>query len=308
MTELSDSGKSGSILYRTKDDNFICKTASSKEATFLQNLLPGYWINLVQNPKTYLPKFFGLYCYSRKTRNIRMVVMNNLLPSNIRIHHKFDLKGSTKDRRLSERQKEKHCPVYKDLDFLEMYPEGIQVDCEIYDELTEIVERDCRVLESYGIMDYSLLLGIHNQSLAAKEGSSSDNQSWTSPMPFPPPIVSGSTATDSIPHRFLTRSVSLNNTRLPFRAKNHLGENLLIYFGIIDILQHFDLSKRAEKFVKSFVYDGKTVSVQPPGRYSERFQNFIRDAVFKRKHTSNLSQNLLNCCKNRNSKNIDPAL
>ena len=198
--------------------------------------------------------------------------------------------------------------MYKDLDFLEMYPEGIQVDCETYDELTEIVERDCRVLESYGIMDYSLLLGIHNQSLAANEDSSTDNQSWTSPIPFPPPIVSGSTATDSIPSRSLKRSISLNNTRLPFRAKNHLGENLLIYFGIIDILQHFDFVKKAEKLVKSIVYDGKTVSVQPPGLYSERFQKFIRHAVFKRKHTSSLSPNLRHCCKNGHSKNINSAL
>ena len=119
-----------------------------------------------------------------------MVVMNNLLPSNIKIHHKFDLKGSTKNRRLSKREREKHCPAYKDLDFLEMYPEGIQLDCETYAELTKTVESDCRVLESYGIMDYSLLLGIHNQSLAAKDDSSNDNHSWVSPIPFPPPIVS----------------------------------------------------------------------------------------------------------------------
>ena len=31
------------------------------------------------------------------------------------------------------------------------------------------MERDCKVLESFGIMDYSLLLGIHNIDQAIRE-------------------------------------------------------------------------------------------------------------------------------------------
>ena len=31
------------------------------------------------------------------------------------------------------------------------------------------MERDCRVLESFKIMDYSLLVGVHNIDLASKE-------------------------------------------------------------------------------------------------------------------------------------------
>jgi hypothetical protein len=36
---------------------------SMKEAEFLQKLLPGYYMNLQQNPRTLLPKFFGMYTY-----------------------------------------------------------------------------------------------------------------------------------------------------------------------------------------------------------------------------------------------------
>ena len=53
-------------------------------------------------------------------------------------------------------------PTYKDLDFLEMYPDGIMLTSEIYTNLMNSIQRDCRVLESFKIMDYSLLLGIHN--------------------------------------------------------------------------------------------------------------------------------------------------
>lgn len=33
---------------------------------------------------------------------------------------------------------------------------------EEYDALKQTIERDCRVLESFRIMDYSMLLGVHN--------------------------------------------------------------------------------------------------------------------------------------------------
>lgn len=88
MIELSNPGASGSIFYITQDDMFICKTVQHKEADFLQKLLPGYYMNLKQNPRTLLPKFFGLYCYSCNTKNVRIIVMNNLLPSDLRMQHR----------------------------------------------------------------------------------------------------------------------------------------------------------------------------------------------------------------------------
>ena len=41
------------------------------------------------------------------------------------------------------------------------------------------IQRDCRVLESFRIMDYSLLVGIHNLDLAAKDNVSSRTRSLT---------------------------------------------------------------------------------------------------------------------------------
>ena len=64
LKELSNPGASGSIFYVTSDDNFICKTVQHKEAEFLQKISMGYYLNLDQNQRTLLPKFFGLYCYS----------------------------------------------------------------------------------------------------------------------------------------------------------------------------------------------------------------------------------------------------
>lgn len=68
---------------------------------------------LLQNPRTTLPKFFGMFCYQCHQKNIRVIVMNNLLPTDIKMHLKFDLKGSTYKRKAGKHEKEKKSPTYK---------------------------------------------------------------------------------------------------------------------------------------------------------------------------------------------------
>lgn len=91
--------------------------------------------------------------------------MNNLLPQSIRMHHKFDLKGSTYKRLASRQERSKESPTLKDLDFGGEYPHGITLDPKTYDLLVDTIKRDCLVLESFKIMDYSFLIGIHNIDL-----------------------------------------------------------------------------------------------------------------------------------------------
>ena len=95
--------------------------------------------------------------------------MNNLLPSSIKIHQKYDLKGSTYKRKANKHEQEKASPTYKDLDFMDHHPEGLYLEAETYTALMKTIARDCRVLESFKIMDYSLLVGIHNLDAAARE-------------------------------------------------------------------------------------------------------------------------------------------
>lgn len=71
--------------------------------------------------------------------------MNNLIPSRITIHQKYDLKGSTYKRRASSEERRKQSPTLKDLDFMERHPRGLLLDSETYNALAKTVERDCRV-------------------------------------------------------------------------------------------------------------------------------------------------------------------
>ncbi len=109
-----------------------------------------------------LPKFFGLYCYQSLGKNIRLVVMNNLLPSTIPMHVKYDLKGSTYKRKAAKNERNKLSPTLKDNDFVEENRDGFFLVAATLDALLRTIERDCLVLESFKSMDYSLLIGVHN--------------------------------------------------------------------------------------------------------------------------------------------------
>ncbi|KAG1680238.1 Phosphatidylinositol 4-phosphate 5-kinase type-1 alpha [Nymphon striatum] len=305
IRELTNPGASGSIFYLTNDDEFIIKTVQHKEGEFLQKLLPAYYLNLNQNPRTLLPKFFGLYCYQCGKKNVRLVVMNNLLPSSVKLHQKYDLKGSTFKRKASRSEKKKQSPTYKDLDFMDLHPEGILLEADTYNAL---------VLESFKIMDYSLLVGIHNLDLAAKEKKEKREAELGIINEIPEEDMK--TVESENGQVNLSRSKSINRQRLAafstamesiqadsdpideeedtpaggIPARNSKGERLLLFLGIIDILQSYRLKKKLEHTWKSMLHDGliilfspkDTVSVHRPSFYAQRFQDFMAKNVFRK--------------------------
>ncbi|KAM6434473.1 phosphatidylinositol 4-phosphate 5-kinase type-1 alpha isoform 1-T1 [Liasis olivaceus] len=283
LIELSNSGASGSIFYVSSDDEFIIKTVQHKEAEFLQKLLPGYYMNLNQNPRTLLPKFYGLYCVQAGGKNIRIVVMNNLLPRSVRMHQKYDLKGSTYKRRASQKEREKVFPTYKDLDFLQDIQDGLFLDADMYSALCKTLQRDCLVLQSFKIMDYSLLVAIHNLDLAQRERAVADGASQADTRRPAGQRALYSTAMESIQGEARRGgTIETDDQMGGIPARNAKGERLLLYVGIIDVLQSYRFMKKLEHSWKALVHDGDTVSVHRPSFYAERFQRFMCHAVFKK--------------------------
>ncbi|KAF7227238.1 phosphatidylinositol 4-phosphate 5-kinase type-1 alpha isoform X2 [Nothobranchius furzeri] len=293
LIELSNPGASGSIFYVSSDDEFIIKTVQHKEAEFLQKLLPGYFMNINQNKRTLLPKFYGLYCVQAGGKNIRIVVMNNLLPRIVPMHLKYDLKGSTYKRRASLKEREKAVPTYKDLDFIQDLPEGLLLEADNFNALCKTIQRDCLLLQSFKIMDYSLLMGIHNIDQASRErerGGAAAGDRVVLEGPVTPdqrrPQAQKSlycTAMESIQGEARGKGALDSEDHVGgIPARNAKGERLLIYIGIIDILQSYRFIKKLEHSWKALVHDGDTVSVHRPGFYAERFQQFMCNTVFKK--------------------------
>lgn len=276
LIELSNPGASSSWFYLTSDDEFIIKTVQHKEAEFLQKLLPGYYMNLNQNPRTLLPKFYGLYCIQCGGVTLRVVVMNNVLPRALHMHYKYDLKGSSYKRRASRKEHAKASPTFKDLDFKDLH-EGIYFDPETYSALMRTLQRDCRVLESFKIMDYSLLLGIHVlEKRPLHRGTRLDSRKQK---------VLYSTALESIQGTVKDPDpVNDDDDTLGGIPAKHKDENLLIFLGLIDILQSYRFIKKVEHSWKALVHDGDTVSVHRPSFYADRFLKFMGSTVFKKLH------------------------
>ena len=71
--------------------------------------------------------------------------MNNLLPSTVKLHEKYDMKGSTYKRKASKHERAKKYPTLKDLDFMENHPDGLSMEKDTYDALIKTLQRDTRV-------------------------------------------------------------------------------------------------------------------------------------------------------------------
>ena len=84
------------------------------------------------------------------------MVMGNLFLTDLPIHRKYDLKGSTQGR-FTKAAKLETGTTLKDLD-LEV---TFKLEEAWHQKLHEQLTRDCQLLEAMNVMDYSLLLGVH---------------------------------------------------------------------------------------------------------------------------------------------------
>ncbi|TKY60489.1 Phosphatidylinositol 4-phosphate 5-kinase 2 [Spatholobus suberectus] len=69
-----------------------------------------------------------------------------------------------------------------------------------------------------------------------------------------------------------TGSGSSNST--PSECNSQISD-VILYFGIIDILQDYDISKKIEHAYKSLQADSTSISAVDPKLYSKRFKDFI---------------------------------
>lgn len=196
-------GRSGALMWFTRDRRFVLKTMKRAEARFFSKIAKNYCDFVTKSANTLLPKFLavvgiwgaegggpGSPSSPHEPEKI-IFVMRNVFHSPREIHLKFDLKGSSVNRirmpksPLSDAafymDETRDC-VYKDLDFIgtsavEQYSElcratqqsrrRVRVGPRCKTMLVQQLIADTAFLKSQGIMDYSFLLGIHNITVAS---------------------------------------------------------------------------------------------------------------------------------------------
>ncbi|AET02320.2 putative 1-phosphatidylinositol-4-phosphate 5-kinase [Medicago truncatula] len=293
LRELSSPGKSGSFFYLTNDDRYMIKTMKKSEVKVFLRMLPGYYKHVRAFENTLVTKFFGLHCVKlpgASQKKVRFVIMGNLFCSQYAIHRRFDLKGSTFGRTTDKSEEEiEPTTTLKDLDLNYIF----RLRKSWFQEFCRQVDKDCEFLEQERIMDYSMLVGLHFRGVsscseAGTPSRSSGAQTPTGNFDDGAPRLSGVDVDRIVvdPSRWIQLGINMParaemTTRKSCDTPQLVGEptgeiyEIIIFFGIIDILQDYDISKKLEHAYKAFQYDATTISAVDPRLYSKRFRDFI---------------------------------
>ncbi|XP_010675169.2 phosphatidylinositol 4-phosphate 5-kinase 1 [Beta vulgaris subsp. vulgaris] len=295
LREFSSPGKSGSCFYLTQDDRYMIKTVKKAEVKVLIKMLPKYFEHVSKYKNTLVTNFFGVHCVKLKAmggQKTRFIVMGNLFHSEYRIHKRFDLKGSSHGRSIDKPEGEiDETTTLKDLDLNFVF----RLQKSWFQELMRQVDRDCEFLEAERIMDYSLLIGLHfrEDCLSNERGMSptgrGTNKDLSSPRKYEifkqdsNCIMEGKRPFIRLGANMPARAERVSRTEYegsngtPRSVNGNDGEvlDVIVYFGIIDILQDYDISKRLEHAYKSFQVDAASISAVDPKLYSKRFRDFM---------------------------------
>ncbi|KAK4161836.1 hypothetical protein QBC43DRAFT_216789 [Cladorrhinum sp. PSN259] len=316
LSELGSPGKSGSFFYFSRDYKYIIKTIHHAEHKFLRKILKDYYQHVTENPNTLLSQFYGLHRvktpYGKK---IHFVVMNNLFPPHRDIHQTFDLKGSTIGRDYREEELENNPrATLKDLNWLRR-KRHLELGLQKKKLFLEQLKKDVRLLQRLQIMDYSLLIGIHDLQRGNEEnlrdktlrvfnpggnGAGGQEEEPSSVLMRTPSKLENQRKARELRHMIRTeKPVPMGETssRMPdelaegqnkhgfvfnqddggFRATHEDDKpaDEIYYLGVIDCLTHYGIIKKIEHFWKGLSSDRSQISALPPHEYGERFINFI---------------------------------
>ncbi|KIW02945.1 uncharacterized protein PV09_05990 [Verruconis gallopava] len=316
LSELGSPGKSGSFFYFSRDYKYIIKTIHHSEHKLLRSMLKDYYRHVRENPNTLLSQFYGLHRVKIPFgRKVHFVVMNNLFPPHRDIHKTYDLKGSTVGRLYKEENLvENPRATLKDLNWLNSN-NHLEFGPRKREAFIQQMERDVKLLQRMKIMDYSLLVGIHDLKRGNEEqirektlqvfqpGGDNDDAEDDQPSgPLTRTMSKLETARKAKELRHTLRTekpvpMSQTTSKMPeemeqrdvkkghyfyqddggFRASHEDDSpgDVIYYLGIIDCLTHYGAVKRLEHFWKALSNDEKQISPIPPERYGERFVRFI---------------------------------
>jgi len=203
-----------------------------------------------------------------------LIVMRNVFTSKFKVHMKYDIKGSTVDRAAKQKEKEKGSPTFKDNDLIS---DGriINIGGDSKKDFINKLTFDVNFLTSLKLMDYSLLIGIHDCDKADERLESDDNFSpedtedtdddqLNVTVPTPP-----DSPTSRYPYGFFGIPSSLDN------------EKKEIYFmALIDILTHYGLKKKSANVAKTVKYGpDQEISTVKPEQYAKRFLEFVNKII-----------------------------
>jgi len=289
---MQNPGKSGAKLYLSTDRMYVIKTMTSEEIEEMHHLLKQYHPYIVERDgKTLLPQFLGMYRLTVDNVENYMVVMRNVFSGHLKVHKKYDLKGSTVDREASDKEKQKKEPTLKDNDFVK---DGVKITIgeEAKGKLMETLNADVDFLSRHAIMDYSLLLGIHDTQQALDndreteddlEEEDEEYDSGGSGVAMTPPDSPGTgrrlTKKNSVVDGLIDPEKDIY--AIPSQGLGESSHKEIYFLSLVDILTHYGVKKMTAKAAKTVKYGSSVdgISTAEPDQYAKRFLSFMEDAI-----------------------------
>jgi 1-phosphatidylinositol-5-phosphate 4-kinase len=262
-----------------------------------------------RHANTLLPQYLGMYRVTINDSETYIVVMRNIFSPRLPIQRKYDLKGSTVARQASDKERAKDMPTFKDNDFLN---DGqlIRVGTEKRDKLMATIQADTEFLSNLNLMDYSLLVGIHDCELAAANGASGDQQPRNNSFDNDleegdgadedaedddsPGCGGGGGATgggeltppdspvvmDQAPFFSGELDPSLEFYAVKCSEACVPPRNDIYFLAIVDILTHYGVKKRTAQAAKTVKHGaGAEISTVRPDQYAKRFLDFVEKII-----------------------------
>jgi 1-phosphatidylinositol-5-phosphate 4-kinase len=291
-----------SRLFISHDKQFVIKVIDSEAIAEIHSILPKYHEYVVeQHGKTLLPQYLGLYRITVDVGETYMLVMRNIFGGKYNIHKKYDLKGSTVQRQASEKEKSKQLPTLKDNDFLEEnYKLMLPADAKA--QLMKLLKADTEFLTKMHLMDYSLLLGVHDieleQRLQKERVTASSpiaedecqgglvaelHQQQLSDLDSGGEQLSPPESPINSAGAFTTNSGGLNldDEFFGIPSSEESPRKLIYFIGLVDILTYYGVKKRTESAAKTVKYGSgvENTSTVKPEQYAKRLLEFVNKNV-----------------------------
>nr|XP_061810055.1 phosphatidylinositol 5-phosphate 4-kinase type-2 alpha-like isoform X2 [Nerophis lumbriciformis] len=274
-------GRSGARFHTSYDKRYVIKTISSEDVAEMHNILKKYHQFIVEcHGNTLLPQFLGMYRLTVDGDATYMIVTRNVFSHRLSVFKKYDLKGSTVAREASDKEKAKELPTYKDNDFIND-GQKICINDDNKKMFLEKLRKDVEFLAQLKLMDYSLLVGIHDVERAEQEEvESEDNEAEEEGVESDGGAVG--TPPDS-PSNTLDSTKPLSPGEFDptidvyaIKSSENAPRKEVYFMAIIDILQHYDAKKKAAHAAKTVKHGaGAEISTVNPEQYSKRFHDFI---------------------------------
>ena len=170
LSSMVSEGKSGELFFFSHDARYLVKTISTQESRKLETMLPAYIEHICANPDTVLARYLALFDITFHGKKRCLVVMASAFNTRLQVHERFDLKGSTHGRTCGALRGQPNV-VHKDLDLITM-GKSLHLPKDVAMMLLHVLAEDVAFLRDQGVIDYSLLLGIHNMEHGEEQASS----------------------------------------------------------------------------------------------------------------------------------------